>query len=42
MVDKETGEIVGPRPITDTLGRIGGGMFLDTVSASAWPSWWRQ
>lgn len=32
MVDKETGEIIGPRPITDTLGRIGGGHFLDTVS----------
>lgn len=32
MVDKETGEIVGARPITDTLRRIGGGMYLDTVS----------
>lgn len=36
VVDKETGEIageiVGARPITDTLRMIGGGMYLDTVS----------
>lgn len=32
MVDEETGEISGARPITDTLRMIGGGMFLDTVS----------
>lgn len=32
MIDKETGEIVSARPITDTLRHIGGGEYLKSVS----------
>lgn len=29
---KEEGEILGTRPITDTIRHIGGGVFIDTAS----------
>lgn len=32
MINKETGEILGIRPITDTIRHIGGGVFIDTAS----------
>lgn len=32
MINKDTGEILGTRPITDTLRHIGGGVFIDTAS----------
>lgn len=32
MVNTETGEIIGSRPITDTIRHIGGGVFIDTAS----------
>lgn len=32
MINKETGEILGTRPITDTIRHIGGGVFIDTAS----------
>lgn len=31
-MDKETGQILGARPITDTIRHIGGGVFIDTAS----------
>lgn len=32
MIDRETGEILASRPITDTIRYIGGGVFIDTAS----------
>jgi hypothetical protein len=32
MVNKDTGEIIAARPMTDTLRLIGGGEYMDSVS----------
>lgn len=32
MRNEEAGEPLGPRPITDTIRQIGGGVFIDTAS----------